>query len=754
MRGKGISKIWGLRVALAVGFCLSLSSSVSGVTNSLTITEKAGITTTNYPIQLGRPFVQGEIANYPQVLVNGSAVMTQADVKQRWADGSVKHAVIAFLIPTLTANSTVTITFQNQASGNNTALTLAQMQNSAYDFGAQMQFTNGSTLTADARTMLNAGAYTLWTSGSVAQTIILADHSLSRAYDIGFDSYKAIRPIVHATFWPTIDKVFVRFISEIADTENLEDQTYSLALTTGNANPQKVYTKGSFTQSANTRWTKTLWIGGAPSAIAINPNLTYLESTLFTYYYDTSITLQSSAIATVCNNWNNVSKDIGGAGLWTIAMGTTGGRPDIGPYTEWVVDYLYSGDSCLQAAAFGQADLAASWPYHYREGKAGKNLLRTDNLGAGTGVGHIMSLSNRPTVTTTVSGASQNPSDAPTYVGSTSPNWGSTQGWTYDTPHVPDVASLQYIISGDFWYLEEMWFLCSMDAASNYFNAYHRGPTGAEGVFNRSQIRGVAWELRNRVNTAFITPDGLPEKTYFETLINDGIANQEGVLNITSTQFKGNAIWNWGAAARSGDACTLFPPDGTLSPLHLFNAGCPALLDNDIDSSVAGWAASMFEEDYLLVALGRGKELGYPTSAILSYVAYLYTGMLTDSGFNHFMVDNERMPTKRLSDGNFFDTFGNMATGFISSYQTETSFPHISDPDGYPANVSAGVSYITNEPNGAAAWSFMQTNWLHNPNAPVNTNPKWAIIPRPGGGTSTGANVPPHPPSDLRAVVQ
>ena len=105
--------------------------------NSITVKEKAGITTNQYPIQIGRPFVQGEILSYPQALINGVAVPTQADVKNRWPDGSVKQSIISFLIPTLAANSSVTVSFANQASGNNSGyLQKTDLLNSAYNFDA------------------------------------------------------------------------------------------------------------------------------------------------------------------------------------------------------------------------------------------------------------------------------------------------------------------------------------------------------------------------------------------------------------------------------------------------------------------------------------------------------------------------------------------------------------------------------------------------------------------------------------------
>src|SRR5262249_34960836 len=82
--------------------------------NSVTIIEKAGTASVNYPIQIGRPFVQGEIRNFPQAIVGNAPTLTQADVKSRWPDGSVKHAILSFLIPRLEARGRLKITFRNQ----------------------------------------------------------------------------------------------------------------------------------------------------------------------------------------------------------------------------------------------------------------------------------------------------------------------------------------------------------------------------------------------------------------------------------------------------------------------------------------------------------------------------------------------------------------------------------------------------------------------------------------------------------------
>lgn len=69
------------------------------------------------------------------------------------------------------------------------------MQDARFDFNAVMELTNSSTISASARPMLSAGKYSLWTSGGIATTIILADHSAARSYDIGFDSNRSFRPV-------------------------------------------------------------------------------------------------------------------------------------------------------------------------------------------------------------------------------------------------------------------------------------------------------------------------------------------------------------------------------------------------------------------------------------------------------------------------------------------------------------------------------------------------------------------------------
>ena len=197
--------------------------------NTITITEPHGENQTDYPIQIGRPFIKGEIANYPQVMYSGVAIPTQADVKQRHDDGSVKHAILSFILPSLNANSSQTFSFVNKVTSDNTPLTKTEILADT-TFNADMSFTFTETSTVSARDMITSDNFEYWLQGPIATSIIVADHSTERTYDVGSDTYRSVRPIFHVTFWPTIDKYSVRYVAEAISTEALQDQVYDIEL--------------------------------------------------------------------------------------------------------------------------------------------------------------------------------------------------------------------------------------------------------------------------------------------------------------------------------------------------------------------------------------------------------------------------------------------------------------------------------------------------------------------------------------------
>ena len=608
-----------------------LSAPAWCVTDSVTIYEQGGATTTNYPIQIGRPFVDGEIATCPQPVIGGTpAANWQADIKQTYTDGSVKHAIIAFLIPSLPANSSVTITFQNAACSN-TPLTQAQMLGSSYNFDARIQATNGATVSASARTMLtNASTLPacdpalppcLWTSGQVAQTVLLADDSNAStcnghpcsAYDMGFDSNKVIRPRFYATFWPAINKVTVRYVAEIPNSQAVEDQTYSLTLTIGNSSPSTVYTLPTFTHNALARWTKTYWLGGAPSTIAIDHNLAYLTSTGAIPNFDT--TLGTGAAANEATNWSawqavshdpfnvqNSTSCMPGAmepanwpyasfqggycgAFWQTAQGAPGDRPDLGPYTGWIMNWLYTMNDYRNAQiALGLADLASSWPIYMREGQSGNNI--TGGTSSPTpactyqcnanGIGRIASIVSRTALCSNQSAgmpiSSTGWANAALSVGTV-----STTPWQADAAHLPDNWTVPYLLTGDFFYLEESRFWSAYVIAWSTPNGGNYGRPIAGNVAtltNNSNARVIGWELRTLANTWGIEPDNTPEKSYIETSMNQMLAAAEGMHGITGHAYQNTTAWQFGNTTQSQWVGESGATISTLSsPLHEWQPG-------------------------------------------------------------------------------------------------------------------------------------------------------------------------------------
>src|SRR5690349_10559793 len=83
--------------AAQVGFCAAPS-------NSVTIRDTSGAGQSNMPVTISRFFADTDIASYPQPRIAGVPLSVwQSDVKTRWKDGTVAHALISFTV-NLSAN--------------------------------------------------------------------------------------------------------------------------------------------------------------------------------------------------------------------------------------------------------------------------------------------------------------------------------------------------------------------------------------------------------------------------------------------------------------------------------------------------------------------------------------------------------------------------------------------------------------------------------------------------------------------------
>ncbi len=144
---------------------------------SITITEKAGVTTNGYPVMVSHVFKQGDVANNVIVRVNGQYLATQTDVKVRYpADNSVKHALISFILPTLEANQAVNVDIlAGGPNANQQPMTRDQLL--AKDFDARLTITlNGVPTVVSAREMFRHQATVeRWIAGDICNEFLIRD---------------------------------------------------------------------------------------------------------------------------------------------------------------------------------------------------------------------------------------------------------------------------------------------------------------------------------------------------------------------------------------------------------------------------------------------------------------------------------------------------------------------------------------------------------------------------------------------------
>jgi hypothetical protein len=680
--------------------------------NSVTLRDVSGGGAQNYPVRIGRPFIEGEIKNAPQAVLHGNKLLTQTDVKTRWPDGSVQHAIMSFIVPRLPSNGTVVISFANQPAVESAALSVTEMLHPSFDFDSVMLIAQGDMRRrVSAREMLAAGQFTVWCKGPIATTVVLADHSAARKYDMGFDELRSVRPIFHATFWPALRKVHVRAIGENANTETLEDVEYSLALRGGLTKPQEVYRQDAVTHYAATRWTRTFWIGGAPDPIDLDHNLRYLAATRTFPNFDTSLRVPDNVIGRTYAIWERQPKALYDAGGWTKYMPTTGGRDDIGPYTASVTKWLYTGDHRLFEIVTTMADLAGAWPLHVREGNPAKQFDLQKKIPS---MGRVLSIYARPSLTLFFpEGHPATPQDVVRVQGvrlRTGPRARVNDGWVSDGAHQPDPYSAIYALTGDAFALEQMQFWAAYQAAS-YDSKFKRiAPSGVI----MDQVRGCAWVLRNRVHAAFLSPDGTPEKRYFSQMIDDPVAHWEGRFGIHGTKFQDTPLWQFGQQAQF------------VSPLRFFAEHTPRA-DEGLRREYASTATQLWEHYMLLFELGRAKEKGFATEALLSWLAPVLTGHFT-AGDDYDPYNFQRYDTA-VRDGQqkLYQTWPATLVAYSAPLR---KFFNTDIGDGYGSYGYAAATMITREPGGMKTYNWIRDKGYKHLRIAYSGNPKWAFIPR------------------------
>lgn len=729
-----------VRIGTGLGSGAAASGGGGDASNTMSLTNVSGSTVTDYPLSFGRAFAEGEIADTPSMQINGSSVTEGVDVERRWGDGSCQFAKVATVVGSLTNNVAKAITFVNNASPSNVALTKSEMLDARFDFDAVISITvGGVTHTASARTMLNADKYSVKRSNQVMTEVVICDHS--GAYDMTWSSVPA-RPIFHARFWNALNKVEVSAICEQADAEHLGDLSIStLTITKGSASPTTAYTKSSFTMYLGTRWIRRFWIGTAPETlIQCDHNLSYLKGTLcgIANYDTTLLDTQESRLADFYNSyWTLKSRDLYDSGPWHQDMAATGARPDIAPMPTWSLFWLRTGDYRMRDIALSAAD-QWGWATFFRESATGKRLRRSHSAGS-SGLGLPISITDRKTTSI----LNHNFDYEATVTGDKLKVVGANDVGAWGLPelsHQPDGFTIPYLLTGDPFYLEQLQMLAATSAhytngAAGISAYYSRGPSGDYGG-SSGQIRGWGWGLLHRCFAHFYSPDDDPMKLYFEDLIADAIAVFEGRLNVTNGDYFNTTLWNW----QADDTDPVAPTRDASNVLHWAEK-----LDSVPDGHPDLGGTSLFMHNYVTVSLGILKEMGYATDALLEWFGTAIIGMINDSP-NPFMVCDYQTATgdwPGAGPGDFYTTWQALfdATethaahdSILATNIAKTDLGTLNGPNlagAYGILSTCSTSFLTGYTGGAAARAWAETYGYDVAPAQDKADyPDWIILPR------------------------
>lgn len=571
--------------------------------DDITISDASGSGQTNRAISISRAFVEGEIVDFAQASVAGTAVLTQCDVKNRWPDASLKFAIVSFVIPSIPANGSVVVSFSNQTSGNNTGfLAQSDLLGGTYNFDGKIQLTGAASHSISARAILTAAGScqdpgsdpdggkfecTYWLKGPIVTAVILEDRA-ARSFDVNTDgaSGNPLHPIFEAWFYPQGGLVQLGYTMENSwasstSSNSARDQTYSVVLTGGNSTPATEYTNVSFTHITRSRWHRSFCIQGAGAGSAytcgptvhVNQNWAYLAGTKFTPHWDPNLIIAASKISSEVAGFASTNQTLGGnadgAGFYPGpnqgGMNATGAAEYHGPLTTWDIMTLMSQDPTMLPVTLGNADLGNAVPYFYREADSNAGHGQTfDNSGIPANVqteGRIVSINARTQVSlldATAQNCNNNyPADWINFGagGQDAGVWGTDQ---LDTSHWPNLAYTAYLMTGQYAYYEEQLMQSAYAIGASPGARACIQPTGNSalrmgpaGYWYVDQERGTDWMARENFLGAFIAVDGSPEKAYLEDKLRANIAVWEGIHQIANDLGSPySTAWSYGNTAR------------------------------------------------------------------------------------------------------------------------------------------------------------------------------------------------------------
>jgi hypothetical protein len=381
-------------------------------------------------------------------------------------------------------------------------------------------------------------------------------------------------------------------------------------------------------------------------------------------------------------------------GMANPAMPMTGGRPEIGLLPGWTASYLLSMDKRAKEVVMGTADLSGSWSSHYRDRKTDLPINVEDYP-------YMTVLGQRDSTFNKATGQYQAFPACASTTACTTPN-------NHDSAHQPNFAYLPYLVTGDYYYLEELQFWAMWNSFSSNPNYREFG----KGLYSSDQVRGQGWSLRTAAEAAYITPDSNALKATFTRIVNNN-------LDFYNTNYTNNASANKLGFVSNGYAVTY-----------------------DNNTGLAPWM-----DDFLTSAIGHTADLGFTKATpLLAWKSKFPIERMTGTGTCWIDAAIYSMKVRDSATGPFYTSIAQIYqvnhTADILSLQCASAAMatklglkvaemkgYSASTEGYPSNMQPALAYAANAGGtaGQAAWKLFMSRSVKPDYA---ASPQFAIVPR------------------------
>lgn len=672
--------------------------------------ENTGAAQTDVPFTFGQVIAKGQMnvkEGLAAKLPDGTILPLQSDIKATHADGSVRHVIISGILPSLAAGATQTLELVRSKPLEAGSDTLQSLGNSGLKSNVVIT-ADGVQYTASLADAIADTTPENWLSGKVANEWLL-DAPLKNAAG-------AVHPRLTARFyvrWYSTQAKQARVDVVIENTKTFSQSasslTYDVKVT---VDGRSVYSKNALTHYHHSRWHKAgWWAANREPNINIRHNTAYLMASKAVSNYDSTVVPSDATLADVGNEISASNTGPMSIGPLSSYMPGTGGRPDIGPLPSWSVFYLLSMDKRARDTMMAAADGSGSWSIHLRDEATGYPV-RTDN-------------ERNARLTTHSNMADRGPLPVPRCAGAGK----CDTPYENDTAHQPSLAYLPYLVTGDYYYLEELQFWTANNPLAT--DPYNHGM--GKGLVRWQQIRGQAWSLRTLGHSAYITPDKHPLKGYFNTQLDNNLEFYNTAYVIGNPNKLGVYDGSGEAAFYAGHSTPWMDDFLTWSFGYLSELGF------DKATPMFKWKS--------VYPVGRMTAPGYcwveaaayglqyrdsPSSPLYDSFEKLYAANFggaipTDNGssFTHPNgVSFMSLPCGSQAQADFLTLAHNNWTwplGRMAGYADSVM--------GYPANMqpALAVAAASGIPNATQAWTTF-ANRASKPD--YSRGPQWAIVPR------------------------